>query len=127
MISFEGFAAEADLPIYLQIVRFIKRGAAAGAIADGDDLPSRRTLSALLSVNPNTVQKAYHLLEEEGLVRSRPGAGSCMALCPEALERLRRELLESEGRAAILAMKRAGMTQEQAITLIHSLWEEVSL
>ena len=43
--------------IYQQILLFIKRGVIVGTIKDGDELPSRRVLSALLGVNPNTVQK----------------------------------------------------------------------
>ena len=42
-------------PIYLQIIRYIQQGLAAGTIQDGDELPSRRVVSALLAVNPNTV------------------------------------------------------------------------
>ena len=68
VISFEGFLIGAGSPIYQQILLFIKRGAVAGTISDGDELPSRRVLSAFLGVNPNTIQKAYRMLEEEGLL-----------------------------------------------------------
>ena len=71
MISFQDFRQTDDTPIYLQIVRYIQQGLAAGAIQDGDELPSRRVVSALLAVNPNTVQKAFKLLEDEGLATSR--------------------------------------------------------
>ena len=67
MISFECFPLEEGIPIYLQIIRHVKRGIVAGIVRDGDELPSRRVLSARLGVNPNTVQKAYRLLEEEGI------------------------------------------------------------
>ena len=70
MISFQDFRQTDDTPIYLQIVRYIQQGLAAGAIQDGDELPSRRVVSALLAVNPNTVQKAFKLLEDEGLALS---------------------------------------------------------
>ena len=60
MVSFEAFRAVDGTPVYLQIINFIKRGAIAGTIRDGDELPSRRVLSALLGINPNTVQKAFH-------------------------------------------------------------------
>ena len=80
MISFEDFVMEPGVPIYLQILRYIKRGVAAGTIRDGDELPSRRVLSALLGVNPNTVQKAYRVLEEEALIESHTGARSYMVL-----------------------------------------------
>ena len=61
MVSFGGFRPEGSEPIYLQIVGYIKRGIVAGEIPSGDELPSRRMLSALLGVNPNTVQKACRM------------------------------------------------------------------
>ena len=66
MISFEDFVLGDGYPIYLQIIRHIKQGIAAGAIGHQEEVPSRRVLSALLGVNPNTIQKAYHMLEDEG-------------------------------------------------------------
>ena len=93
MISFESFVLEDNVPIYLQIVGFVKRGIVAGSIPDGAEMPSRRMLSALLGVNPNTVQKSYAMLEEEGLIHSRSGAKSCVAADDAAIRRLRGELL----------------------------------
>ena len=75
LVSFDRFALSGGSPIYSQIIRFIKAGIVAGTIADGDELPSRRALSALLGVNPNTIQKACRLLEEEGLHRRYGGGG----------------------------------------------------
>ena len=84
MISFDAFVLREGAPIYLQIVSYLQREAAAGRIRDGDELPSRRVLSARLAVNPNTVQKAYRLLEETGLMRSHPGqkASWCWRMGP---------------------------------------------
>ena len=76
MISFEEFKKNDRIPIYLQILLYVKRGILSGEIQRGDVLPSRRMLSALLGVNPNTVQKAYRMLEEEGLILSHSGAKS---------------------------------------------------
>ena len=67
VISFEDFILQDDSPIYMQIIRYVKRGIVSGVIQNGDEMLSRRALSALLGVNPNTIQKAYHLLEEEGI------------------------------------------------------------
>ena len=72
MIQFDSFMQAEGVPIYQQIIRYVKQGIAAGTIRDGEELPSRRVLSALLAVNPNTVQKAYRMMEEEGLVESIP-------------------------------------------------------
>ena len=123
MISFEAFIMENGIPIYLQILLFIKRGMIAGTIVDGDELPSRRVLSALLGVNPNTVQKAYKLLEEEGLIQSRSGAKSCAVVDERIVKRIRKELLEQDAKSIVNAMKQMGLSKEEAVELITMYWE----
>ena len=123
MISFEHFSMEDNVPIYLQINGFIKRGIVAGTISDGDAVPSRRMLSALLGVNPNTVQKSYAMLEEEGLLYSRPGAKSCIRIEAGTVARLRQELLSAGIRAMVENMKQMGMTCAEAQESIARLWE----
>ena len=124
MISFDAFVPVAGVPIYLQILRYIQRGAAAGRIRNGDELPSRRVLSALLGVNPNTVQKAYRLLEEKGLIASHTGAKSCMVLTDETVRAIRQELMESEVRTLVTAMRQTGAKMEDALALVGKLWDE---
>lgn len=124
MVSFEAFRAVDETPVYLQIINFIKRGAIAGTIRDGDELPSRRVLSALLGINPNTVQKAFHILEEEHLMESRTGAKSCMTLPPDTLDALRREVLSDELRAMARTLRQLGISKEEALRLIEQAWEE---
>ena len=123
MISFEAFVLEDNVPIYLPIVGYIKRGIVAGTIADGAELPSRRMLSALLGVNPNTVQKSYAMLEEEGLIHSRSGAKSCVAADEAAIRRLRGELLGQNLKTVIDAMKQMGMTLTDAQAALADHWE----
>ena len=123
MISFENFMMEDGMPIYLQIILFVKRGIIAGVIADGDELPSRRVLSALLGVNPNTVQKAYRMLEEEGLIQSHSGAKSYVVLNSAVKERIRSELLESDAKGVINSLRQMGLTKEDAVALIEKYWE----
>ncbi len=57
-----------DVPIYRQIRDRIVRGAASGALAPGERLPTVRQLAADLGVNPMTVNKAYALLKAEGII-----------------------------------------------------------
>ena len=123
MISFETFIMENGIPIYLQILLFIKRGIIAGSITDGDELPSRRVLSALLGVNPNTVQKAYKMLEDEGLIQSRSGAKSCAVVDEQVVKRIRTELLEQDVKGIVKAMKQMGLSKEEAVELITTYWE----
>lgn len=124
MIDFAGFVQAEGAPIYLQIMRYIKQGLASGGIADGEELPSRRVLSAQLTVNPNTIQKAYRLLEEEGLVRSHAGAKSYICATEEQRGALRRELTEIELRGMVQSMKRMGLTAKEAAALVEKLYEE---
>lgn len=124
MISFDNFSMADGVPIYLQIVTFIKRGIVAGTIPDGDELPSRRVLSARLGVNPNTVQKAYRMLEEEGLIESRSGAKSCMQLPPLTVARVRAELLEHDAQSIVAAMKQMGLSKADALALLARHWQE---
>ncbi len=123
MISFEKFILEDGIPIYMQIMRHIKQGIVSGSIQNGDEMPSRRTLSVLLGVNPNTVQKAYHLLEEENIIASHSGAISYIILEEAKVETLRRQLLENDVSAIINNMKKTGISKEEALLLISTLWE----
>lgn len=123
MISFDALVLAAGMPIYLQIILYLKRGMAAGTIVDGDELPSRRVLSALLGVNPNTIQKAYRLLEEEGLIRSHAGAKSYVSVTGAQMARIRTQLLEADAGSLVEAMKQMGVTREEALDLITKLWE----
>ena len=124
MIDFEGFVQTEGQPIYLQIMRYIKQGLASGIIADGEELPSRRALSAYLTVNPNTVQKAYRLLEEEELVQSHAGAKSFVCATERQRAALRRELTENELRGMVRNMKGMGLTAKDAAALVEKLYAE---
>lgn len=126
MVDFSAFVPEDGLPIYLQIIRHVKRAIAAGTVQAGDELPSRRVLSAQLGVNPNTVQKAYKLLEDEGIISSRSGAKSEIALSPELVEQIRRQLLEQEAGLLVRALRQAGLEKEAALALLERLWDESS-
>jgi GntR family transcriptional regulator len=88
-------------PLFAQIVDGVKAAIARGELEAGAKLPSVRELARTLSVNPNTVVKAYGALEAEGLVVRRQGAGcfvgdatSSLAegVRAERLERLARQL-----------------------------------
>ena len=124
MLNFDRLVLDESGPIYLQILRYVKQGIAAGTIANGEELPSRRVVSALLGVNPNTVQKAYRLLEEEGLIQSHTGAKSCVVADETARSRVRTQLLGQDARAMISAMKQMGVTREEALALLDTLWKE---
>lgn len=123
MVSFADFQIEDGSPIYLQILLFVKRGIVAGSIQNGDELPSRRVLSSLLGVNPNTVQKTYRMLEEEDLIESHTGAKSYVVLDTAKVDRIRAELLEFHAKSVINAMRQMGISKDEALSVIDKLWE----
>lgn len=123
LVTFEGLRLEEGMPIYLQIIRYLERGIAAGTVRDGDELPSRRVLSARLGVNPNTIQKAFRALEDAGVITSRAGAKSEVSLTPERADAIRRRLLEEEAAALVGALRQMGLDREQAAALVLQLWD----
>lgn len=71
-------------PVFLQLVRHVRTQLEQGCIREGDRLPSIRRLAAELGVSPDTVERAYRELCEEGYLTARRGSGFCAALPPEA-------------------------------------------
>ena len=123
MISFDSFTVQDGIPIYLQIIKHIKSGIVSGTVKSGDEVPSRRVLSALLGVNPNTIQKAYKMLEDDGLMESHSGAKSYMMFDNAAVSRVRSQLLESDATSIVSSLKQMGLSKEEAIALIENYWE----
>ena len=79
-------------PIYEQIKDGLKTLMLAGAIAKDEKLPSVRDLAVKMSINPNTIQRAYRELEAEGFLYSVSGKGSFSSGRPDLDERKRAEL-----------------------------------
>ncbi len=123
MVSFEQLVLNDRSPIYLQIVRFVQRGIISGAIQNQEELPSRRVLSSLLSVNPNTVQRAYKIMEDEELIESRTGAKSCISITEDRLIRIRKQLVTEEIRSAITIFKQMGLSRQETLDQINALWD----
>lgn len=70
-------------PIYLQLVQGVKEAMARGVLHPGDRLPTVREVARQLALNPNTIAKAYQLLEQEGLIETRRSRGSYVAAWEE--------------------------------------------
>ncbi|GIO87008.1 GntR family transcriptional regulator [Paenibacillus faecis] len=64
-----------NLPIYIQIMNYIKREIVTGRLKAGDKIPSVRELAAELQINPNTVQRTFQELEREEIVETKRGLG----------------------------------------------------
>lgn len=81
-------------PIYEQIKEGLRRLVITGVIATDEKLPSVRELASELSINPNTIQRAYRELEQEGYIYTISGKGSFAAQQQDVNRRRNEELLQ---------------------------------
>lgn len=109
-------------PIYEQITAQLKRQVALGLWPADAPLPSVRQLSVELSVNPNTIQKAYRMMEQAGLIYSVPGKGSFITgdtaaersrQAADKLDSLRRSLSEA---------RELGIPEETIAALVRGVY-----
>ena len=109
-------------PIYEQIIDQTQRLIASGILKEGDQLPSVRALSQELSVNPNTLQKAYSELERRGLCVSAPGNGRFVTADAFRLvgEGLKERLEELKKIAEELCA--AGMPMERVLRSVYAAY-----
>ena len=99
-------------PIYTQIVDGFRQQITMGVLQAGEKLPSVRELAVQLSINPNTIQRSYRLLEAEGWIATVPGKGCFVTGLPEHSPEERRELLAAFDRAAA-ALLQMGLTRQE--------------
>lgn len=121
--SFENIEFNDKDPVYLQIIRYIKVQMHIGRLKNGDELPSRRVLAAVLGINPATVQKTYKMLEEEGLLTTKTNAKSEIILDEEKLRKIKKELTEKEVQDFLLNIKAINLSFKELIDLISELWD----
>ena len=110
-----------DVPIYAQIERQIRALLGSGYWKPGDKLPSVRETAVRLQINPLTVVKAFHHLQEEGLVETRPGAGVFAAKVPQAPRAARREAVRRSLEEAISQGAAHGLTREEIADLFDAV------
>ena len=103
-------------PIYEQIKDGLRRMIVTGAMAQDEKLPSVRALATQLSINPNTIQRAYSELEAEGYIYSVAGKGSFAASGGGERQRRIRELTE-QLTPVLEELKTLGYTQEALLRL----------
>ncbi|MEY8389465.1 GntR family transcriptional regulator [Oscillospiraceae bacterium 38-13] len=105
-------------PIYEQIKDGLRKLIVTGAIGTDEKLPSVRALATQLSINPNTIQRAYNELEGEGYIYSVPGKGSFATGEAGAGASRRRELWE-KAKELVAELRYLGVTQEELTALLE--------
>lgn len=109
-------------PVYEQLVEQVESFILKGILKPGDQMPSVRSLSLELSVNPNTVQKSYSELDFRGLIQSVPGKGCFVSEgAVKAIEKKKRSNPVSL-KAQIDQLRLAGIEKDEIIELIEQIY-----
>ncbi len=109
-------------PIYEQVVAQAERLIATGALEAGAVLPSVRTLSQQLSINPNTLQKAYGELERRGLCYSVPGSGRFITENAREIVVGQKQALLEEIERICTELREAGVEKAKAIAAVNAAY-----
>jgi len=109
------------VPTYLQLVQQVENAIRLGYLRRGDQIPRIKDVVSSLSINPNTVVKAYRDLEQKGLIGARPGLGTFVEAEPETvglreLTTLRRNLVTGWLREAAAS----GLDEDGIVALFTS-------
>lgn len=117
---------QSKLPLYEQIAKRFETLILRGVLPPDSQLPSVRSLAVELSINPNTIQKAYSLMEQKGFIYPVKGKGNYVA-DSSVLARQKKTQLVSELSSLIYRCAETGITQNECIALIREIYrKEVS-
>lgn len=105
------------VPIYGQIIKQVKMGVAKRLLKRGEKLPPVREMAVELSVNPNTVAKAYRELERENIVETIIGRGTFIKKMKR--DSSRKEKIDKLIDTLILEAFKAGYSKEEIINKIY--------
>lgn len=114
-------------PVYEQIIKQVEEQVLTGILKEGDKLPSVRSLSVKLSINPNTIQKAYTELDRRQLIITVPGKGSFIS--EKAIEVVGANSREkmTELNKIIRELALAGVTKEEIINNIEEVFNNTEV
>ena len=112
------------VPIYRQLVDRVEYLAARGLLSPGSQLPSVRALAVELSINPNTIAKAYSELEAKGVIYSVPGRGSFVSDNTDTLRQETLKRLADKLRAVAEEIRSLGMSKGDFIGICEQAWQE---
>ncbi len=110
-------------PIYEQVVEKLERLIVSGGLEPLTKMPSVRSLAMELSVNPNTVQRAYAQLEQDGYLYTVSGRGSFVTAENEWRENRQGKILQ-EWKSITLQAKEAGLGEDRLSEELHLLYGE---
>ena len=112
--------------LFEQVVYASKKAMVSGQLRPGDPFPSVRALSKELKINPNTAHKIVAHLVNEGLLETRPGIGTVVAVLPDSTSKERTQLLGHEIEELVVEAKRLGIGLEEMLSSISAHWQRLT-
>ncbi|MCC0784086.1 GntR family transcriptional regulator [Clostridioides sp. ES-S-0108-01] len=114
-----NFELDNTTPIYLQIVKYIKRQIVIGELKPGETIPSRREMALNLKVNLNTVQRAYKEMGDMNIINTFKNYQSSVTVDENILKNLKLELINESLSVFIEDMKAINVTKEEVLKRIE--------
>ena len=106
-------------PIYIQIIEEIKLRIVTGIYLPGSKIPSVRELASEANVNPNTMQKAFGELEQNGLIITQRTSGRSVTENKDLIEEIKKQMAEEEIQIFLDRMKQLGYQHEDTLELLN--------
>ena len=116
----------AGVSLFEQVVYASTKAMVSGQLRPGDPFPSVRALSKELKINPNTAHKIVAHLVSAGLLETRPGIGTVVAVLPDSSRKERTELLGHEIEELVVEAKRLGIELAEMQDAISAHWKRLS-
>lgn len=113
-------------PIYLQVMKDLKKKMIKGKLRPGDKMPSSRDLAVLYKVNQNTAARIYRELEAEGYCYTKRGIGTFVSEAEDMIKELKKETAEQLVGTFLGEMKDLGYEREEIVEYISIYKEEES-
>lgn len=110
-------------PVYLQVVRHFKEQIAIGRFKADEEIPSRRELANMLKINPNTVQKAYKEMEDQGLIYTEGNSPSRITKNERILKSIRDELLLEAVHTLVQSVKKINVPIDELLQFVKEAYE----
>ena len=110
------------IPVYRQVMDQIRFHIASGLLAPGDELPSTRSLSSQLGVNPMTISKSYSFLEKEHVLERRPGLPLVVsALGPESIQTGKLDQLRQSLAPSVTVIRQLEIDPPRALDVLRQM------
>jgi DNA-binding transcriptional regulator YhcF (GntR family) len=123
MIEFH-LESQSGIAPYLQIVQQVKQALRLDILRVGDQLPTVREVVEKLVINPNTVLKAYHEMEHEGLITSRPGQGTFVLRTLAGASLASHAALRRSLARWLQSAREAGLDEESILALFNATFRD---